>query len=298
VRDVPCAAGVCAACPFLQSSCGPKVKGRARLLVGCGQGRRSAGVELRGALQQREGTRRCRCTTENRGQRGPGSGSGARLHLGAWSRAMSRARRWSAVGSVPASMQHDDVPGRRCCTSLWPLLLFVPSHSAPLAPSRFTSVLPAIARFDTAHCTQHDTTMRPSSSLLRAFARASAPRPLTASPAEHIPAPAKRLLHTCTLRTSPVIRPSPVLSRARALPARRFESSSAAPTPPTTSTKAPESRLDREQIPSYELTFTCNVCKTRSSHRMSKQGYHKGTILISCPDCKNRHLISDHLKVR
>jgi protein import protein ZIM17 len=165
---------------------------------------------------------------------------------------------------------------------------------APRPLSRFTSVLPAIALLDTAH----NTTMRPSSSLLRALARASAPRPLKASPAEHIPAPAKRLLHTCTLRTSPVIRPSPVLSRARALAARRFESSSAAPTPPTTSTKAPESRLDREQIPSYELTFTCNVCKTRSSHRMSKQGYHKGTILISCPDCKNRHLISDHLKVR
>jgi protein import protein ZIM17 len=137
--------------------------------------------------------------------------------------------------------------------------------------------------------------MRPSPSLLRAFARASAPRPLKASPAEHIPAPAKRLLHT--LRTSPATRPSPVLSRVRALPTRRFESTSAAPTQPSTSTKAPESRLDREQVPSYELTFTCNVCKTRSSHRMSKQGYHHGTILISCPDCKNRHLISDHLKV-
>jgi protein import protein ZIM17 len=64
-----------------------------------------------------------------------------------------------------------------------------------------------------------------------------------------------------------------------------------------TSPKAPESRLERDQVPSYELTFTCNVCKTRSSHRLSKQGYHKGTILIACPDCKNRHLISDHLKV-
>jgi len=50
-------------------------------------------------------------------------------------------------------------------------------------------------------------------------------------------------------------------------------------------------------VPSYELTFTCKVCETRSSHRLSKQGYHKGTILISCPGCKNRHLISDHLKI-
>lgn len=140
-------------------------------------------------------------------------------------------------------------------------------------------------------------TMRPASSLLRTFARAPAPHTLKASLAEHIPAPAKRLLHT--LRTSHGTRPSPVLlSQLRVPPAsRRFESSSTAPKQPNTSTTAPDSRLDREQVPSYELTFTCNVCKTRSSHRLSKQGYHKGTILISCPDCKNRHLISDHLKV-
>jgi hypothetical protein len=204
---------------------------------------------------------------------------------------MARARRGSVGGGVLSRMQHDDVPGRRCCT-LWPL------HSFCALTLHFH---PHVSRASDSHCsTQHcsNTTMRPSSSLVRAFARASAPRPFKASPAEHIPAPAKRLLHTCPLRTSPAKRPSPVLSRVRALPACRFESSSAAPTPPNTSTKAPESRLDREQIPSYELTFTCNVCKTRSSHRMSKQGYHKGTILISCPDCKNRHLISDHLKVR
>jgi protein import protein ZIM17 len=138
-------------------------------------------------------------------------------------------------------------------------------------------------------------TMRPASSLLRTLARASAPHTLRLSPAEHIPTPAKRLLHS--LRTSPATRPSPVLSRVRALSAKRFESTSAPPSQSGVSTNAPESRLDRENVPSYELTFTCNVCKTRSSHRLSKQGYHKGTILISCPDCKNRHLISDHLKV-
>jgi protein import protein ZIM17 len=66
---------------------------------------------------------------------------------------------------------------------------------------------------------------------------------------------------------------------------------------PGTSTAAPESRLDREEVPSYELTFTCKACSTRSSHRVSKQGYHHGTVLISCPGCKNRHLISDHMKI-
>lgn len=45
------------------------------------------------------------------------------------------------------------------------------------------------------------------------------------------------------------------------------------------------------------MTFTCKRCTERSSHKISKQGYHKGTILITCPGCKNRHLISDHLKI-
>lgn len=30
---------------------------------------------------------------------------------------------------------------------------------------------------------------------------------------------------------------------------------------------------------------------------MTKQAYHGGTVLITCPGCKNRHLIADHLKV-
>lgn len=30
---------------------------------------------------------------------------------------------------------------------------------------------------------------------------------------------------------------------------------------------------------------------------MSKHGYHKGTVLIRCPSCENRHVISDHLNI-
>ncbi|KAH8814930.1 DNL zinc finger family protein [Xylogone sp. PMI_703] len=49
--------------------------------------------------------------------------------------------------------------------------------------------------------------------------------------------------------------------------------------------------------PSYDITFTCDPCGTRSSHRISKQGYHYGSILVTCPECKNRHVISDHLNI-
>ncbi|KAI4678743.1 uncharacterized protein J4E84_008561 [Alternaria hordeiaustralica] len=133
--------------------------------------------------------------------------------------------------------------------------------------------------------------MRSSTSLSRGIARTTAPRTARIPHTERIPAPAKRLFHTP--RTSAAIRPSLILSRARLPSTVRFDSSAA----PPTSTDAPDSRLEREQVPSYELTFTCNVCKTRSSHRLSKQGYHHGTVLIQCPGCKNRHLIADHLKV-
>lgn len=53
----------------------------------------------------------------------------------------------------------------------------------------------------------------------------------------------------------------------------------------------------RDQEPAYLLSFTCKPCEHRSSHRITKHGYHKGTVLIACPNCLNRHLMSDHLKI-
>lgn len=49
--------------------------------------------------------------------------------------------------------------------------------------------------------------------------------------------------------------------------------------------------------PSLHLSFTCKACSHRSGHIISKQGYEHGTVLVQCPQCKNRHLIADHLNV-
>ena len=38
-------------------------------------------------------------------------------------------------------------------------------------------------------------------------------------------------------------------------------------------------------------------CGERSAHTISKQGYHHGSVLITCPACRNRHVISDHLRI-
>ena len=87
----------------------------------------------------------------------------------------------------------------------------------------------------------------------------------------------------------------PARTRAPAIRpfARRFQTTSASS---STSTQNEQS-ASREEAPAYEMTFTCKVCETRSTHRISKQGYHHGTVLIQCPGCKNRHLMADHLKV-
>ncbi|RGP62037.1 dnl zinc finger domain containing [Fusarium longipes] len=63
--------------------------------------------------------------------------------------------------------------------------------------------------------------------------------------------------------------------------------------------EAPKSEGERPEIkPShYQLSFTCIPCGHRSHHNVSKQGYHFGSTLITCPECRNRHVISDHLKI-
>ncbi|TKA83290.1 hypothetical protein B0A55_00811 [Friedmanniomyces simplex] len=65
----------------------------------------------------------------------------------------------------------------------------------------------------------------------------------------------------------------------------------------TAAQDADEIAARKAQEPAYEMHFTCRKCMHRSAHRITKQAYHFGTTLVTCPDCKGRHLISDHLKI-
>ncbi|RYP21079.1 hypothetical protein DL767_009342 [Monosporascus sp. MG133] len=107
-----------------------------------------------------------------------------------------------------------------------------------------------------------------------------------------------------------VLRPYPRLPRTlQPLHAsRRLKHTIPRPPPPrspTSSTSSanpsaassPEKKPRKQLEPHYQLTFTCVPCSGRSSHTVSKQGYHHGSVLITCPSCRNRHVISDHLHI-
>ncbi|KAF5017883.1 hypothetical protein F66182_10158 [Fusarium sp. NRRL 66182] len=108
-------------------------------------------------------------------------------------------------------------------------------------------------------------------------------------------------------------KPSPLSSRASTLYAyntRRYNSSSSdaadpnlrpltdrVPSASADAANAEQNAARRAEEPAYRIVFTCRPCGERSDHQMSKHGYHKGTVLITCPSCSARHVISDHLGI-
>ncbi|KAL7817848.1 DNL zinc finger domain-containing protein [Trichoderma gracile] len=133
---------------------------------------------------------------------------------------------------------------------------------------------------------------KPASTLLRLVRPTSLTKPALFRP-HHLPS------------SSPP--PSAILTSIR--PRRRF--AHAIPRPPSSSTrKVPSKEPSTAEPPTsesnrpehkgpafYQLSFTCQPCGHRSHHNVSKQAYHHGSTLITCPGCRNRHVISDHLNI-
>ncbi|KAJ5179828.1 hypothetical protein N7492_003038 [Penicillium capsulatum] len=105
-------------------------------------------------------------------------------------------------------------------------------------------------------------------------------------------------------RLSPSTRPLVATRFPVNFPSLSRHNSSARPltenAPSQNETQAERERINaerRQNEEAYRIAFTCKPCGERSEHRMSKQGYHRGTVLIQCPSCKSRHVMSDHLGV-
>lgn len=45
----------------------------------------------------------------------------------------------------------------------------------------------------------------------------------------------------------------------------------------------------------FELQYTCKICETRNSHKVSRMAYRNGIVITVCKGCMSKHLIADNL---
>lgn len=121
--------------------------------------------------------------------------------------------------------------------------------------------------------------------------------------------PSSRLFSTRLFSPRSLNSASPLPRPARILTQTHFvrQNSTSSPSRPLTEKPSGQTETDaerekaneerRKNEEAYRIAFTCKPCGHRSTHRMSKQGYHRGTVLIQCPSCQSRHVMSDHLGI-
>ena len=184
--------------------------------------------------------------------------------------------------SQTLNFRRRDVIRRRGCAVSRRLFKFKSSNSSMPVNAISTSIIVVPA---TLYTTQFLFIMK--RSFLSAF-RPANPSNCASIQCRRFPNAARHIHQQVLSRQRPFLsshKPQPSVSFIR----KRYESSLAI--------AGDQSEPPKDTQPAYQLTFTCKPCSTRSSHRVSKQGYHHGTTLITCPSCKARHLISDHLKI-